>query len=299
MNHPTSLTIEEPCRSCGSWDITECEIRVAADAIHVSWECCDCGDVAGWVSPSSDLESRAPSRRLLSVMPLHVISTLYGENGLRERFAMETSEFGDPAERRRMKRALRLVGGLHAADCRQREPYVNHLLRVALRIACHYAVRDGDVICAALLHDAVDKHADKLSPLGRQGALDTLSGAFGARVANLVAAVTKPVYTPGLDQRTQHREHVAASLSTCPWARVIKVSDFLDGSAGLTVATESDVSELADMYAPIVPVLGDLIVRPDTPLSSAVKACILDQLRRAAERFAATNSMVAVTSEGW
>ncbi len=38
---------------------------------------------------------------------------------------------------------------------RQREPYVNHLLRVALRIICHYGVDDVEVICAAVLHDAV------------------------------------------------------------------------------------------------------------------------------------------------
>ena len=33
---------------------------------------------------------------------------------------------------------------------RQREPYVNHLLRVGIRFITYYGVRDADVICAAL-----------------------------------------------------------------------------------------------------------------------------------------------------
>lgn len=43
-------------------------------------------------------------------------------------------------------------------DRRQREPYLNHLLRVAIRVISHYGVRDAEVVCAALLHDAVEDH---------------------------------------------------------------------------------------------------------------------------------------------
>jgi (p)ppGpp synthase/HD superfamily hydrolase len=76
-----------------------------------------------------------------------------------------------------VKRALQLAGRLHALDHRQREPYVNHLLRVALRIICHYETRDADTICAALLHDAVEDHAYDLSPDGQPGA-------FAAEIAS-------------------------------------------------------------------------------------------------------------------
>ena len=90
-------------------------------------------------------------RRVLATMPLHAITATYGEDGLRERFAMEVAPFPD-ADRQRLERALALAAGLHAADRRQREPYLNHLLRVATRIICHFQVRDPEVICAALLH---------------------------------------------------------------------------------------------------------------------------------------------------
>ena len=226
-------------------------------------------------------------RRLLATMPLHAITALHGEAGLRERLAIEIAGFGD-ADRQRIGRALELAARLHAADRRQREPYVNHLLRVAVRIISHYRVRDADVACAALLHDAVEDHAAGIAPGGGQReALAAIAAQFGDRVAELVAAVTNPEYEPGRDSRQQYREHVAASLETSPWARVIKISDFTDNGAGLIHTTGPRLEKLAAKYAPLVPVLRELIARPDTPLADDVKANICDQLDRAAQRFAA------------
>ena len=287
------------------------------------------------------------ARRLLATMPLHAITTTYGEDGLRDRFAQEIGVFGQ-ADRRRVERALALAGRLHAADRRQREPYVNHLLRVAIRILCHYGVRDPDVVCAALLHDAVEDHAAELAAAGgeqaepavgdggqaepaadgggqaepaageggqaepvadgggqaaptvgggqpaadggRQTALTVLAAEFGPRVAELVAAVTNPVWRPGQDQHEQYREHVAASLEKCPWARVIKVSDFTDNGVGLIHTTGPALDRLAGKYAPLVPVLREMIARTDTPLGDEAKARIAGQLDLAAERFSALRS---------
>ncbi|HXZ66627.1 MAG TPA: HD domain-containing protein, partial [Streptosporangiaceae bacterium] len=97
-------------------------------------------------------------RRLLARMPLHAITSVHGEPGLRERLAMEIAAC-PAAGRARVADALALASRLHAADRRQREPYVNHLLRVAIRILHHYRVSDTEVTCAALLHDAVEDHA--------------------------------------------------------------------------------------------------------------------------------------------
>jgi hypothetical protein len=101
-------------------------------------------------------------RRLLATMPLHAITSTYGEQGLRERFAVEI-EMLPEQDQRRLNRALDLAARLHAGDRREREPYVNHLLRVAIRIMSHYGVRDPDVITAALLHDAVEDHPAELA----------------------------------------------------------------------------------------------------------------------------------------
>jgi hypothetical protein len=228
-------------------------------------------------------------RRLVATMPLHAITSTYGEAGLRDRFAVEIASWPD-ADRRRMERALDLAGRLHAADRRDREPYVNHLLRVAIRIMSHYGVRDADVVCAALLHDAVEDHPAELAgsgPPDQRTALEALAVQFGPRVAELVGAVTNPPYAPDRDEDEQYREHVADSLRVNPWARVIKASDFTDNGAGLIHTTGPRLHRLADKYAPLVPVLRDLIDRPDTPLDDAAKQRILAQLDRAADRFAA------------
>ena len=285
MTHPAGWTTAEPCPSCGSWDITEYEIRVGSSEIRMGWECRDCGHLATWTTRASTAPSLASERQLLSVMPLHAITTMYGEQGLRERFALETARLTDPAARRQVTRALRLAARLHASDRRQREPYVNHLLRVALRIMVHYSVREPDVICAALLHDSVEDHAEDLSAAGRPGAFALLTAAYGEWVAELVAAVTNPVYAPGSDRDSQYREHVTDSLAACPWARVIKLSDFTDNGVGLIHTTGEKAVRLARKYAPLVPALADLAARPDTPLTDEVKARILGQLRSASGRF--------------
>jgi (p)ppGpp synthase/HD superfamily hydrolase len=102
----------------------------------------------------------------------------------------------DVGSQRKVREAVELAGRLHAADRRQREPYLNHLLRVALRIICHYDVRDADIICAALLHDAVEDHANDLAVSGRPGAFAVLAASFAPQVASLVEAVTNPDYAP-------------------------------------------------------------------------------------------------------
>jgi len=229
-------------------------------------------------------------RRLLVTMPLHAITSTYGEEGLRERFALEIASWPE-RDRVRLERALDLATRLHADDRRDREPYLNHLLRVAIRIISHYGVHDPDVICAALLHDAVEDHPGELArgdgTGGQQGALAALAAEFGPRVAELVAAVTNPPYAPDRDAHDQYREHVAESLAGSPWARVIKASDFTDNGVGLIHNTGPRLRKLAAKYEPLVPVLRDLIARPDTPLGAAAKEHILAQLDRAADRFAA------------
>src|SRR6188768_2753007 len=100
--------------------------------------------------------------RILLSMPLHAITEVYGEAGLRERFALELLEL-PPGDRRQLEEALELAARLHADDRRVREPYLNHLLRVAIRIMRYYGIRDVDVLTAALLHDAVEDHPDELA----------------------------------------------------------------------------------------------------------------------------------------
>jgi len=225
--------------------------------------------------------------RLLPAMPLHAITSVHGEDGLRQRLLIEIASLS-AADRVRVDSACSLMSLAHAGDRRQREPYACHPLRVAIRILSHYGVLDADVVCAALLHDTVEDHAADITAEGTaRAALAVLAGMFGARAAGLVSAVTNPVWEPGRDEHEQYREHVAASLEACPWARVLKVSDFTDNAVGLFHTTGPKLARLAGKYRPLVPVLRELVLRADTPLGPGVKDKIAAQLDDAEVRFAA------------
>ncbi len=232
--------------------------------------------------------------RMLLSMPLHAITEVYGEAGLRERFLLEL-EAVPPAGRRQLEEALELATRLHAGDRRVREPYLNHLLRVAIRIMRYYGIRDVDVITAALLHDAVEDHPAELAGLPptlghaalTEAAVAELARRFNPRVAELVRSVTNPEYDPHRDRDDQYRMHVAESLDRDPWARVIKVSDFTDNGVGVVHTSDEKAYSSARKYRPLVPKLRELVGRPDTPLSAEAKDHILDQLDLAEERFAA------------
>ncbi|MDT4991783.1 MAG: hypothetical protein QOH97_1675 [Actinoplanes sp.] len=231
---------------------------------------------------------------MLLSMPLHAITEMYGEAGLRDRFALEVERF-PAADRAQLNEALLLAAALHADDRRVREPYLNHLLRVAIRIMRYYGIHDVDVLTAALLHDAVEDHPAELAGLPEtlghaeltDAAVAELARRFGSRMAELVRSVTNPEYDPERDQNEQYRMHVAESLDRDPWARVIKVSDFTDNGVGVIHTTVEKASRAARKYRPLVPTLRELVGRPDTPLSRAAKDHILDQLDLAEERFAA------------
>lgn len=228
--------------------------------------------------------------RYLLSLPLHAVTEVYGEPGLRQRFQLELASFAE-SERAVLERAFRLAERLHRDDRRVREPVLNHLLRVTIRIMRHYGVRDVDVLAAALLHDAVEDHPEELAggaPAdATAAALGVLARDFGPRVADLVDAVTNPRYDPARDKDDQYREHVATSLAANPWARLIKVSDFTDNGVGILYTTGPKVRRAAVKYGPLVPVLRELVDRSDTPLSDDVKAKIAGQFDLAEQRFAA------------
>lgn len=222
--------------------------------------------------------------------PLHAITEVHGEAGLRTRFGLEIAQL-DQAERPRVIRALELAAKVHANDRRVREPYVNHVLRVAIRILCYYRVRDGDVIAAALLHDAVEDHAAELAD-GTSGdvteaAFDVIGRDFGDRVAALVRSVTNPAYDPDRDRDLQYREHVANALARDPYARLIKFSDFTDNAVGIVHSTGPKLRRWAAKYLPLVPVLRSLVLLPDTPLDGEARLHVLKQIDLAEERLMA------------
>jgi (p)ppGpp synthase/HD superfamily hydrolase len=91
------------------------------------------------------------------------------------------------------------------------EPYVNHLIEVADLVAA--AGASEDVICAALLHDAIED----------QGvAAAQIADLFGAAVAAMVCEVTDDKTLPKADRK-------AAQIAAAPYlsagAKLVKLAD--------------------------------------------------------------------------
>jgi (p)ppGpp synthase/HD superfamily hydrolase len=93
------------------------------------------------------------------------------------------------------------------------EPYINHLLEVACLVTTATEGREPDVVIAALLHDSVED----------QGiAIDSIAGAYGRKVADIVAEVTDDKSLPKAERK---RLQVETAGHKSREARLIKLAD--------------------------------------------------------------------------
>lgn len=239
-----------------------------------------------------DHERMTTSDAQLTVMPLHAVTEVYGEAGLRRRLDLELRRL-PPEGRTAVGSAADWASRLHAGQRRTREPYVNHPLRVTLRMLVHYRVTDPDVLVAGLLHDVVEDQpwtvtgTERAGPPPVEEALAVIARRHDPRVAALVAAVTTPPRPAGADRIRHYLDHLTESLAGDPWARVIKLSDFTDNGVGIIHSSGPIVARSARKYDPAVPILRTHLDRPDTPLAADVKDHIRGQLDLGRRRFAA------------
>jgi guanosine-3',5'-bis(diphosphate) 3'-pyrophosphohydrolase len=117
----------------------------------------------------------------------------------------------------RLAQAYRAAADWHGDQVRPAgEPYVEHLLQ-ALQIAVEVGGEtSADVLTAVLLHDVAEDTDETLEQIRER---------FGARVAELVGAVTKPEPAPGEDPQ-EARERYLQSFEDAPADVVlVKLSD--------------------------------------------------------------------------
>jgi (p)ppGpp synthase/HD superfamily hydrolase len=91
------------------------------------------------------------------------------------------------------------------------EPYVNHLIEVADLVAAAGAC--DDVICAALLHDAIEDQGITAAQI---------ADLFGPDVAAMVCEVTDDKSLPKADRKAAQ---IAAAPHLSPGAKLIKLAD--------------------------------------------------------------------------
>lgn len=231
----------------------------------------------------------------LLTTPLHTITEQYGQVGLEQRFQLETERFST-SDQQSLLSAQEYALELHADQRRSREPYANHILRVAIRVMSphHYGVDEPELVISSLLHDSVEDCKEKIiDTAGLQAseaqqtetALRILEDKYGTRVSTIVEAVTNPPFNKTGDWMNHYREHVEEALLNTPPARVPKVSDFTDNAVGIMYSPTERLAHFATKYNAMTSMFRELIVLPDTPLSERAKTHILGQLALTDDRF--------------
>lgn len=103
----------------------------------------------------------------------------------------------------------------HAGQTRDgaaREPYVNHVIEVAARVAASPAA-DEVLVIGALLHDVIED---------TDGTAEEIAALFGAEVAALVLEVTDDKSLPKAERKARQEATVASKSAQ---ARRIKLAD--------------------------------------------------------------------------
>jgi (p)ppGpp synthase/HD superfamily hydrolase len=124
----------------------------------------------------------------------------------------------------KITRAFSTAGELLSGQSRNgtKEPYINHALKVALILSDELKIHDVDTICAALLHDVVERGSD----LDR-AKIDYLKENFGDDVSLIVQTLTEP--QSAKENRDQSLETYFENISkSSKTSRLIKLADRLD-----------------------------------------------------------------------
>lgn len=97
-----------------------------------------------------------------------------------------------------------------------RTPYVAHVYRVAMTVRDVFGSDDPATLCAALLHDTIeDTRTD----------YDAIAQAFGADIADMVAALTKNMLLAEREREAEYESRLAAA----DWrVRLVKLADVYD-----------------------------------------------------------------------
>lgn len=132
----------------------------------------------------------------------------------------------------KITRAFSLAMKAHAGQYRNSgkiEPHINHSLRVALILTEELELFDVDLICAALLHDILEKKLSK-----QADCKSILTSEFGDDVCNIISTVTRPILHDSdktkVDTLDKYFEGIANGSKSI---RYIKLADRLDNIRSL------------------------------------------------------------------
>lgn len=145
-----------------------------------------------------------------------------------------------------------------------RVPYIEHPLRVALRLI-RWGVTDPELIAAALLHDVVEDCADELLQIfgeaeDQNDPVRCLQRLYRSQIARYVETVTNP-------KQGTYEEHIDTIAWLASPALLIKASDLKDNAGSikhqLGHGKDEKMLRLLRKYLPVIPMVAEGLV--DTP----------------------------------
>jgi (p)ppGpp synthase/HD superfamily hydrolase len=110
------------------------------------------------------------------------------------------------------------------------EPYINHLLEVAMMVAQATDASDPNLVIATLLHDAIED-----SEVPRK----LIAAAFGEEVASLVMEVTDDKKLP---KSKRKKKQIETAADKSPKAKLIKLADKTSNLRALAASPPADWS---------------------------------------------------------
>jgi GTP diphosphokinase / guanosine-3',5'-bis(diphosphate) 3'-diphosphatase len=110
------------------------------------------------------------------------------------------------------------------------EPYINHLLEVAMLVAEATGASDTNLVIAALLHDAIED-----SEVPRE----LISRTFGEDVASIVAEVTDDKSLPKAERK---RKQIEAAAGKSVRAKMLKLADKTSNLRAIAASPPADWS---------------------------------------------------------
>lgn len=137
-----------------------------------------------------------------------------------------------PTALAKIKCAYRLAERAHQNQHRDEgAPYIEHPVRVALIVAAELERREGDLICAALLHDVVED-----SPI----TLAEIQETCGDTVAHFVELLTKAKDIAPEHKRQANREYLRRIAADSDEVVLLKLADRLDNLRSVALIPDWD-----------------------------------------------------------
>jgi (p)ppGpp synthase/HD superfamily hydrolase len=224
-------------------------------------------------------------------LSFHEVTSRYGTHGLHVRLEdalKATGLFEEP----NVQDAMYLGLLLHSEDSRTNGHYTDHLMRVTLRIIERFGITSEAIISAAMLHDAVEDHAQDILSIFAPGsepsdeteaAIMCLQGVFGKDVARIIRVVTNPPFNEDSKQE-EYAKHTKHLVLTDPEARILKLSDFIDNAVGNHYTATKKRHELDEKYLPLFPIHMSGLYMPDSLITGDAKVYALRSLVRGQQR---------------